>query len=692
MSTSEEESGADALVTQSPAAETATTVAAGVLAPWEMASLPQPPMAGWKLWVGLIGPGVVLAGMSIGTGEWLFGPGVSAQYGATLFWLALTSIMMQAFCNLMVMRYAIYCGEPVIVGVLRTWPGPVCWMGVFAILDFAAIWPYNASNAAVPLATAILGRLPRPQSDDLLVTGLGVGIFLLAFVPLIFGGTVYRMIEKIFTAKLVLVLGYLTVVAVLLVSAPVFWDVVTGFTAFGDVPLPADTLIHGRQFNLKETAGDTTLLLRGTWERATPKDEPTATGDLIIAAGEQRHTVNLRTPDEKIKDLQLGDRVMDKEEVKAVRQRLLARTRPYEGSEKFFLQMDERGQTLVAEGTVVRHHYWQAEKLTVGSGQGARVYTALADVPQPYRSRLENHLKHEGQARVGMFGYWREHGRLPDIDWALIVGFIAIAGAGGLTNTMFSNYARDKGWGMGRHVGAIPSAIGGVSVDLSHTGKVFAIDEASLPRWRGWMRHIYRDQSIWIAASIIGMALPCMMSLEFIRNATVTDTRMAAMSAEGIALRYPSVGPLLWFLTLFCGFLVLAPGQVSAADQIARRWTDLIWSARAGKRHNRSVGNGHQDAPPEGREDVRYVYYGILAGYCVFGLITLTSFSPVKIAKISTVLQNIALGASALLGLYVNRVLMPKQLQPGWFHQIGTIACGIFFLGVSSVLLVLWVW
>ncbi len=31
----------------------------------------------------------MLAGTSIGTGEWLFGPAVSAQYGASLYWLAL---------------------------------------------------------------------------------------------------------------------------------------------------------------------------------------------------------------------------------------------------------------------------------------------------------------------------------------------------------------------------------------------------------------------------------------------------------------------------------------------------------------------------------------------------------------------------------------------------------------------------
>src|SRR3990172_6372075 len=133
----------------------------------------------------------------------------------------------------------------------------------------------------------------------------------------------------------------------------------------------------------------------------------------------------------------------------------------------------------------------------------------------------------------------------------MVVAFIGIAGAGGLTNMMFSNYARDKGWGMGHHVGAIPSAFGGMTIRLSHTGRVFPLDHLNRSRWRGWMRHVLRDQFIWIFASIVGMALPCMMSLEFIRNASVTGDRVSAMSAEGIAARYPAFGDLFWFLTLF---------------------------------------------------------------------------------------------------------------------------------------------
>ena len=39
--------------------------------------------------------------------------------------------------------------------------------------------------------------------------------------------------------------------------------------------------------------------------------------------------------------------------------------------------------------------------------------------------------------------------------------FAGYAGGGGLANSTYSNYVRDKGWGMGKQVGAIASAVGG---------------------------------------------------------------------------------------------------------------------------------------------------------------------------------------------------------------------------------------
>jgi hypothetical protein len=641
--------------------EPGATVAGGWLAPWRVAQLPVPPAPGWRLWIGLLGPGVVLAGTSIGSGEWLFGPAVSAQYGATLLWLASISIILQVFCNLMMMRYTLYCGEPIIVGGLRTTPGPKFWVPIYAILDLASIWPYNASNAAVPLAAVVLGHLPGEGSlriaghvisDSQLVRGLGFAIFMLAFVPLIFGGTVYRMLEKIMSLKLVLVLGYLTFMALFMVSPRVGWEVISGFFRVGGYPHRADTILVDRHFALSvhENETDTDYVIKGTRE---PSDA------IIIGEFRVNDVNHTKSVPEGLKP--------KFEELKARALDML------KNGEFYFETKTESGARLSATGTI-NDDGWQPREFTVIEPDGTRnVYQHLAEVPEEYRSTLAELIEHEGVQTKSLWGYFWQHGRLPQLDWFMLVAFVAIAGSGGLANTLFSNYTRDKGWGMGAHVGAIPSAVGGLPIKLSHVGAVFPIDASNLRRWKGWIRHVFRDQTcVWMTASFIGMALPCMLSLQFIRNATVAGDRVAAMTAEGIALRYPQYGDVFWTLTLLCGFLVLAPGQISTSDQIARRWTDVLWTA---SRRVKRMGS----------DRVKYLYYSIMGVYAVWGLFVLWRLPALEIAKIGAVLGNVALGFSALHALYANRVLLPRALQPHWVLQVGVALTGVFFIGISLV-------
>ncbi|HND53162.1 MAG TPA: Nramp family divalent metal transporter, partial [Pirellulaceae bacterium] len=586
--------------------------AARYLPPWTHGQLPEPPAAGWRLWIGLIGPGIVLAGTSIGSGEWLFGPAVSAQYGATLLWLALISIVLQVFTNLMMMRYAVYCGEPIVVGGLRTWPGPSWWITMYAILDFAAIWPYNASNAAVPLAAALLGHLPGAE-DQAFVKGIGFAIFLLSFVPLIFGGTVYRMLEKVMTFKLVVVLGYLSFVAIFMVSTAIIIEVFCGFFLFGTVPLRADTVIAGKHFTVAESLeGGGRTLVKGTFER----------GQATIAE------VRLEQGG-KTQSFKLGSNLPL--EIVAVRDDAIAKAKPFSESGDFFVSVAEGLNLISAEGEIEPDGVWTFRSAVVKNGSETWEYATLDDIPAPNGARLRELVAQRGLERVNLLGYLGTHGRLPPLDWAMLASFCAIAGAGGLSNTLFSNYARDKGWGMGKHVGAIPSAVGGMTISLSHVGQTFDADPIQTSRWRGWMRHIFRDQvAVWLVCSVLGMALPCMLSLQFIRNATVAEHRVAAMVAEGMADKYPAYGGLFWVLTLLCGFLILAPGQVSVGDQIARRWTDIIWSTSAWARRQKETAVGR-------------VYYSILAGYAIWGVIALALFPPLLIAKIGAVLANVAL-------------------------------------------------
>lgn len=625
------------------------------LGEWDLKDLPKPPFAGWKLWVGLLGPGVVLAGTSIGTGEWLFGPAVTAQYGASVMWLASISIIFQVFCNLIMMRYALYCGEPIVVGFLRTSPGPVPWIVALALLECFAIWPYNASNAAVPLAAAILGHLPKSAEDFAFVSTLGKVIFVGSFVPLIFGGTVYRMLEWIMSVKLVVVLGFCGFICIFMVSGNTAMQVVRGFLGFGTLPLRAETVVVGSHFTVSETEEGIEYQLRGTFN------------------GEQLDFGVFEIDDGETKTKYQHDQEMSESELTRYNA-LLARARTLASPGRFYVRTARGGTDLAVEGIIDEDRLWQASRVTVSHDGSEQTYNSLEAVPPDLRARVVDLLENNGAELTNVFSYVARHGELPPMDWAILAAFIGIAGAGGMSNSLFSNYCRDKGWGMGKHVGAIPSAVGGRNISLSHVGATFELNDESRKNWRGWLRHVIRDQTaVWMLCSFIGMALPCMISLEFIRNHSVEGARVAAMTAEGLAQRNPDFGGVLWFLTLFTGFLVLAPGQVSVGDQISRRWTDIIWSSS--KWFRRLKGN-----------QVKYLYYGIMTIYGIWGLFVLYMIpNPLTTAKIGATIGNATLGLTTLFALYLSRKMLPKELRPHWFLQLGVLGCVAFFLGLSVI-------
>jgi hypothetical protein len=33
----------------------------------------------------------------------------------------------------------------------------------------------------------------------------------------------------------------------------------------------------------------------------------------------------------------------------------------------------------------------------------------------------------------------------------------------------------------------------------------------------------------------------------------------------------------------------------------------------------------------------------------------------------------------------VNRTLLPPELRPNWFMQLGVVFCGLFFLGIAAI-------
>jgi hypothetical protein len=119
----------------------------------------------------------------------------------------------------------------------------------------------------------------------------------------------------------------------------------------------------------------------------------------------------------------------------------------------------------------------------------------------------------------------------------------------------------------------------------------------------------------------------------------------------------------------------MAPTQVSQLDSIARRWTDILW-----------IGWGRLKNVDEHK--VKYVYYTILAIYCLWGLTALRlTPNPLVLAIATGVMWNFALGFTAIHTLVVVRTLLPEPLRPGLLQCLGLLACSVFYLGISAIAL-----
>jgi Mn2+/Fe2+ NRAMP family transporter len=564
---------------------------------WQAGPLVDAPVFTWRNWFGLLGPGLLMGGSAIGGGEWLAGPAVTAKYGGGLMWLATISIVCQVIYNLEISRYTLYSGEPIFTGKFRTLPGPRFWLFVYLLLDFGAVFPYLASNAATPLAAVLLGRIPDRPDDQILIRGLGYAVFLLGMVPLIFGGKIYSTLKGVMTFKIVVVLGFLSFLAIFHSQPGTWGEILSGFVRFGTVPVERG---EDENDNGRLDAGedwDSDGRLDGIEPLLAPTIDTNADGK----------------PDQ-------------------------------------WSDVDGDGKP---------------DKFEDRDGDGHRD-----------GFNVENVFVNLSKGRP-----------LPTLDLSMIAmlsAFAAIAGAGGLSNTPISNYTRDQGWGMGRHVGAIPSVVGAHHLQLSHVGMVFKVDQESLPRWRRWYKHIARDQlALWMPACFLGMALPSMLSVQFLERGTLAgDWAAAGMTANGVQDHVNAAwgmpwGGVFWYLTLFCGFLTLGTSVSTQADGVIRRWVDVMWtsSTRLRKWEPRQI---------------RVLYFSVLIGFISLAMTMLSFNAPVTLLKISANLNNLALGFSCFHTLAVNLVLLPKPLRPNWFLRIGLFVGGIFFTGLAVLTAIAW--
>jgi hypothetical protein len=260
-------------------------------------------------------------------------------------------------------------------------------------------------------------------------------------------------------------------------------------------------------------------------------------------------------------------------------------------------------------------------------------------------------------------GFFRLDGLSDPIDWALLGALAGTAGSGGMGNLTVTNWVRDKGFGMGSLVGAIPSAVGGHAIALSHVGTVFPATTANLERWRQWMRYVHTDQLwVWGLFCFLGMYLNVNLATAIVPPGTdLQGLAAGAYQAEYLAKIWTG----FWFLTLFNGFWILFKTQLGNTDILVRAVTDATWMASDGARRSRF--------------GIRTIYYGVLVAFSAWGVFALRSASPFELFKIVANMAGVIMVISGIQILIVNRRFLPPAVRPSLVREAGLLACVAFY-------------
>jgi hypothetical protein len=464
--------------------------------------LPVPPKPVGFGWLGVVGPGVIVLGASIGSGEFLLGPAVFVRYGLTLLWVTGIAVWLQTVFNTELMRYTVATGEPVFTGFMRTRPSPAAWAWFYSLMYFLqAGWPAWAANAAGALFFLMARRLATP-ADATAVYYLGALTFGVCVAVLLVGRRIERTLEWLNWGLVVCIFGTFIVLAAWFVPA----------------------------------------------------------------------------------------------------------------------------------------------RLWIAAGAGLAGF-------DPDQSRF----------------VW-----LPEsMDYVLLAAFVGYAGLGGITNVTLSNWARDRGYGMGERAGYIPAAVGGRKVPLSPTGFMFDPTAENMSRWHGWWRVVRADQwGVFFTGGVLGMVLPALLYVTILPAGT--DIRGLAIAAElafGIGAR---AGALMAGVVALLAAWILLKTQLDQLEALVRSITDMLWAASARVRGWRGG-------------DVRAVYYGVLGLAVAWALIALRMTTPIGLLQLGA---NVASGAFVITSLhllYINTHLLPPALRPPMWRRAALVFMAGFY-GVFTVM------
>ena len=262
---------------------------------------------------------------------------------------------------------------------------------------------------------------------------------------------------------------------------------------------------------------------------------------------------------------------------------------------------------------------------------------------------------------------------VPPLDFALLMGAIAYAGAGGGQNLCQSNWIRDKGFGMGLYVPRLVSPVTGHEEAAASTGFQFAPTKANLDRWRAWWRFANIEQaSTFALVSFLTIALMSMLAYSTVFGREGLANGIDFLQVEGQVLQEVVAR---WFGVLFwvIGALALFASAMGIVDYTSRLASDMLKTVYL---RDRAI-------------SVNRIYFLLVWGAAVVGtLILLAGFDqPLILLVFSASFAAVMMFVYSILLIILNRRSLPDAIKVR-SYRLGALIWSVAFFGTLTVIVV----
>ena len=256
-----------------------------------------------------------------------------------------------------------------------------------------------------------------------------------------------------------------------------------------------------------------------------------------------------------------------------------------------------------------------------------------------------------------------------ELGFAVLMGALAFAGAGGGQNLVQSNWIRDKGFGMGRYVPKIVSPLTGEPEARGRVGFVFTPTEENLTRWRGWWRFANREQLYtFVLISFLSIVFMSLLAYGTVFGHPEVENSVSFLQIEGNVLM-ERVGVWFGYFFWIIGALSLFAAALGIVDYTSRLAADVLKT----------------NYFPEVSESK--LYAGLVWGLSLLGIVVISVgvSQPIVLAVIAACTAGTMMFVYSGLLIVINRKMLPVEIRITTGRMVA-LGWSVLLFGVLAVL------